>query len=247
MVPFYDDLWTPNTCLDESIYLAPPLVILDTTNATINLDNISDNTEVSSAVSLLRQEMGRINLCLVGHVAKASRNDVKQVTFIGAGSWEGDTQQSMYLVSDNNERYLVLGKKRFESEVTEYIIRSHVKEFEAADKLGHSVSIRCFYGIPEATNSTKKQEAKERADADRKAATWSAVQRRIIEYVEKHPGAPTRQISESVSGKSATVQKALKELIETGRISQETGQNGGNSHRVLKKDTLGHSHPSEVS
>ena len=51
VVPDYEDLWTPNTKSDGSIYLAPPLVILDTTNATINLDNISDNAEVSSAVS----------------------------------------------------------------------------------------------------------------------------------------------------------------------------------------------------
>ena len=241
VVPDYEDLWTPNTKSDGSIYLAPPLVILDTTNATINLDNISDNAEVSSAVSLLRQEMGRINLVLVGHVAKASRNDVKQVTFIGAGSWEGDTQQTMYLVSDNNERYLVLGKKRFETEVTEYIIRSHEKEFEATDKLGYTVLIRCFYGIPEATTGTKKQEAKERADTDRKAAGWTACQNRILEYVGENPGASTRNISATVSGASDTVRDALQELVETGQIEQSAGLNGGQAHDLSEIGTVRHS------
>ncbi len=84
-----------------------------------------------------------------GQVAakKASRSDAKQLSFVGAGAWEGDTQQSLYLVSEDDQRYLVLGKKRFEPDVTEYLLNSAVKSFEAYDKLGRTVEIRCFYGI----------------------------------------------------------------------------------------------------
>ena len=240
VVPQYDDLWTANRCADGSEYLAPPVMVLDTTNATIDLDNISDNSEVSGAVSTLRQGFGLICLVLVGHVAKASRSDARQISFIGAGAWEGDTQQTIYLVSEDDQRYMVLGKKRFEADTTEYRITSHASTFEAQDKLKRTVEIRCIYGIPEATNSEAKEEAKAQAQAERKAAAWSAVQTRVINYVTNNPGATKRNVQKTVMGKEGTVKEALEELVEQGAIEVRPGESGAFNHYPVKKDTPGY-------
>ena len=217
-VPYYDDLWTPNQKVDGSTYLAPPVVVLDTTNATIDLDNISDNSEVSDAVATLRQNFGAICLVLVGHVAKASRGDAKQLTFIGAGSWEGDTQQSIYLASENDQRYMILGKKRFESETTEYLIKSYVSTFQAEDKLGRLVEINCFYGVPEASSVEVRDAAKQERDADAQKAARMAVQSRVIEYISKHPSCGKREIMSEVTGKSSSISEAVAVLVEVGRV-----------------------------
>ena len=232
VVPFYDDLWTENKKVDGSIYLAPPVVVLDTTNATIDLDNISDNSEVSGAVATLRQRFGDICLLMVGHVSKASRSDARQLSFVGAGSWEGDTQQSLYLVSEDDQRYLVLGKKRFEATTTEYLLHSSVASFDAYDKLGRLVKIRCFYAIPDATSQEKKAEDKALRQAEVKAAAWAGMQSRVLEYISKHPKATTREVSESVTGKDLTVRKALDELVEKGEVRVEDGERNARHHFV---------------
>ena len=232
VVPSYDDLWTPNKKIDGSIYLAPPVVVMDTTNATIDLENISDNSHVSQAVAKLRQRFGAICLVMVGHVSKASRSDARQLSFIGAGAWEGDTQQTIYLVREDDQRYLVLGKRRFETDGTEYLINSHVSAFDAVNKLGHHVEIKCFYGVLKAISAEQKQEAKAERQAEHKAASWGAAQKRVKEYVKAHPGATTREISASVGGNATTTRNALSELVGAGEISVTEGARNAKHHRI---------------
>ena len=230
VVSEYTDLYTPNERQDGGTYLAPPVVVLDTTNAAIELANISDNAEVSAAVATLRQAFGNINLVLIGHVTKASRADAKLVSFIGAGSWEGDTQQTLYLVSDEGQRYLVLGKRRFEPDITEYRVDSVCKSFEATDVLGRPVEVACFFGIPVATSETEKAKAKERKAVEQKSGAWVAMQTKVMAFVTKNPGATTRAIRESVTGKAATIGCALDELVDAQKIRVEKPDGRTNQH-----------------
>ena len=78
--PHLEDLWDNNDRVDGGNYCASPVLILDTTNATIDLDNISDNSEVSKAVSTLREGLNPINVILVGHIAKSQRSDIKSIS-----------------------------------------------------------------------------------------------------------------------------------------------------------------------
>tara|TARA_R110002072_G_C7912234_1_gene530447 strand:+ start:446 stop:1582 length:1137 start_codon:yes stop_codon:yes gene_type:complete len=227
VVPAYEDLYTANKKVDGGTYMAPPVLVLDTTNATVDLDNISDNAEVSQAVALLRQSLGAICLWLIGHVTKASKNDAKQVTFIGAGSWEGDTQQAIYLVFDEGERYMLIGKKRFEPIVTEYRIKSYVNRFDAIDKLGRTVEIKCFYGVPEATSKEIKDETKAQQQAEQKAASWTAAQSRVLKYIGAHPGTSGRNVKKEVGGNEKILGQVLDELEQTEEIHSLPGERKG--------------------
>jgi len=217
-VSAYKDLCTPNDKLDGGVYNAPPVVCIDTTNATIDLENISDNAEVSKAVATLRQAFHPIPLVLVGHVTKASRTDAKLVSFIGAGAWEADTQQTLYLVLEDKERYLVMGKKRFEPEVTEYQIESYVASFDAQDKLGNTVEIKCYYGIPRATTAEAKADAKEERSKEARANNWLVVQGRVMDYVRDNPKSGTRAIRNGVTGNTKLIGEVIGELAATGKL-----------------------------
>ena len=237
VVPHLDALYTLNERADGGTYSAPPVVCIDTTNATIDLANISDNSEVSRAVSTLREAFGSIPLALIGHVSKATRQDAAKLSFVGAGSWEGDTQQSLYLTWEDDKRYLILGKKRFEADATEYLIQSHCGQMTAQDKLGREVTIKCFYGVPEATTREAREEAKHAAAVEQKQATQGRIDSDILKLVGKQPGITKAKLERGVGGNRKQVSDAVTELVEEGLIRVEHGPNRAQKHYPVNGDT----------
>ncbi|MEP5569883.1 MAG: AAA family ATPase [Halioglobus sp.] len=237
VVPEYDDLWTPNQMIDGGEYLAPPVMVLDTTNATIHLESINDNSEVSDAIACLRQRFGRICLLLVGHITKAARNEVSQMSFVGAGAWEGDTQQTIYLAVEEGQRYLMIKKNRFSPEITEYLVRSHSREFTAIDVLGREVAIDCFYGVPEATTAEAKAEAKERAEREKKKIYQKRIENDVFQFIKNHEDCLQGDIFAGVEGNKNAKARAILSIKDLGWITIEKAEKGrGKLHRV--KDGL---------
>ena len=76
--PHLYDFWDNNDRVDGGNYCASPVIILDSTNAIIDLDNISDNSEVSKAISALREGLNPINVILVGHIAESQTQTSNQ-------------------------------------------------------------------------------------------------------------------------------------------------------------------------
>ena len=219
--PHLEDLWDNNERVDGGNYCASPVLVLDTTNATIDLDNISDNSEVSKAVSTLREGLNPINLILVGHIAKSQRSDIKSISFVGAGAWEGDTQQNLYLVSEGDCRYLVLGKKRFETDVREYLLHSRCAEMQGINKLGGTEEMRCFYSVPEPVSETLKAQRKTEQKRDRAAREFQSVQNECLKLISDQPGIKVGQIKPLIEKRSETVGAALEALVDNGQVRLE--------------------------
>ena len=236
----YNQLHTPNQREDGSEFLAAPLVVIDTAASVIDSDNLSDNSEVSRAIATLRQGMGNIPLLIVGHVAKAERTKSNDVTMVGAGAWENDVQQCLYVVRDGDSRYLTLGKRRFETLHTEYALETFRTTLDAIDALGKPSQMAVMYSIPAALEDGHRERAKRQALDEAKAATWQAVLNRVVEYVEAHPGESKRSISERVSGKAAQIRSAIDELSEGGELRREPAPRGGHLYYPPQKDTVGH-------
>ena len=191
-----------NECLDGSIYEAPPVVVLDTVNATLQIDNLNDNSEVSQAISRLRQAFNNIPLITVGHVPKASRGDAKKASFNGAGAWENDTQQTIYLVQEGGQRYLVMGKKRFVPKYTEYLIESHIAEFRSLDKLKREVVTQAYYGIPSGVSELEKRKAQEEAKAASSRKAWEDLKEKVLAEITLNEGQSISNIKSTIVGSS---------------------------------------------
>ena len=114
----------------------------------MDISDGNNNAEVSKTVATLREGFSGIHMVMVGHVAKAVRKGADNPTFVGAGAWEGDTTQNLYLVVDSDDRYLKIGKNRFSAEITEYLLQSYVSEMSAEDPLGYFVDIKTFFAVP---------------------------------------------------------------------------------------------------
>jgi hypothetical protein len=210
-----------NECLDGSIYEAPPVVVLDTVNATLQIDNLNDNSEVSQAISRLREAFNNIPLITVGHVPKASRGDAKKASFNGAGAWENDTQQTIYLVQEGGQRYLVMGKKRFVPDYTEYLIESHLAEFTSLDKLKREVVTKAYYGIPAGVSELEKRKAQEEAKAASSRKAWEDLKDRVLTEITLNAGQSVRDIKSVIVGNGQRVTDAIKSLEDEGLIRIE--------------------------
>jgi len=116
----------------------PPLVVFDTKAAVLAMDNENDNSEASRAIAALKQDFAGLPCWIIGHVAKASfgSKDLKALSDRGAGAFEADTVQNLYLIEEEKQRYLALGKKRFETAIVECDITSHTAEVDAIDEWG---------------------------------------------------------------------------------------------------------------
>ncbi|CAI8294396.1 MAG: Uncharacterised protein [Gammaproteobacteria bacterium] len=219
--PHIEEFWTNHQMTNGQVYCTPPVVVLDTTNATIDLDNISDNSEVSKAVSTLRNGFRDIPLVLVGHVSKATRTDARQLSFVGAGAWEGDTQQSLYVASNGGDRHLILGKSRFSPEIGEYLLHGRNAVLKGLDRLGRESQTLCYYSVPEPISEQRKSEITSEKRADLKRAEFASIQKEILRVLNEKPGANTGYIKSMIHKRAETVNAALDELLESGRVKKK--------------------------
>ena len=81
--------YTDNERADGSIYRAPPVVVFDTTNATITTKDGNQASEISEVVNGIKQRFGDVPCIAIGHVSKAAADKQAKITTKGSGSWGG--------------------------------------------------------------------------------------------------------------------------------------------------------------
>ena len=151
-----------------------PVVVLDTSNATIELENESDNSEVGKAVATLKSELGGIPLIIVAHLAKTLKKaDISDMTSRGAGAWEGDVNQVLYMTKeDDGARWLDVSqaKHRFVAAADGIVFRSYNTEIKGKDLLGRDKDVFMMHCQPE---MIEKGGRKAMQDASKRAAEQS--------------------------------------------------------------------------
>lgn len=197
----------------------PPLVVFDTMAATFQVENENDNSEASNMIALLKQQF-KLPCWIVGHVSKGdlTRDAAKagSPTLRGASAYEADANQVLYLVkSEDDTRWLVRGKTRFESPWQELMIETGSSTCQAIDVFGDSETLIRRWGIArpaEKSRDEMQEEAKIKAEeyADQKAIDG------ICDFVGKaqDAGEPVTRTDARNSIKGRRTEKK-KELIET--------------------------------
>jgi hypothetical protein len=162
-----------------------PLVVLDTRSAVLSLNDENDNSEASLVVAALKQRFEGLPTWIIGHLPKAlsGRNEARSLSMRGAGAWEADAHQTMFIVREGEQRFVVLGKRRFDPEWEELSVDSRWAEVVVPDEFGVPCTLRLRWGIPRPPDQSR-QEAKEKAqevarkqaDADLRQAVRDCVQ-----------------------------------------------------------------------
>lgn len=202
-------------------FAAQAVVVFDTRSAAIELEDENDNTEAGEVIATLRQGMPANPTIIVGHIAKALKKaDVADLSGRGGGAWEADSQQVLYLVNDDGERWLDVAtpKHRFSSAIDGIRFEGCANETTAIDQLGNIVTVRLVHGKPEAVDLGGRAVEKQRKKDEAAQAEANALRTRIMQQARKWrkegKGFNRTRIREFMGGKAADVGRMIAELIE---------------------------------
>ena len=180
VAPFYETMAVDNISADGEVYRTNPVVVFDTNNSVFDLENESDNSEVGRAMAVLKQKFRGIPLVLVGHIAKAlKRADVVDFSARGAGAWEADANQVMYMIKeDDGKRWLeiVSAKHRFFARADGILFGASINVIKTHDILGNKITETLIHGVPEIIEAGGKSEIAKVKEKNRKDADLAARQ-----------------------------------------------------------------------
>jgi hypothetical protein len=180
VAPFYETMAVDNISADGEVYRTNPVVVFDTNNSVFDLENESDNSEVGRAMAVLKQKFRGIPLVLVGHIAKAlKRADVVDFSARGAGAWEADANQVMYMIKeDDGKRWLeiVSAKHRFFARADGILFGASINVIQTRDILGNKITETLIHGVPEIIEAGGKSEIAKVKEKNRKDADLAARQ-----------------------------------------------------------------------
>lgn len=180
VAPVYEAMAVNNISEDGVIYETNPLVVFDTSNASFDLENESDNSEVGRAMATLKVRFHSMPLWLVAHLAKAlKRADVADFSARGAGAWEADANQVLYITKeDDGKRWLEIesAKHRFMARADGILFGAAYNTISTHDMLGNPVREKLIHGIPEIIEAGGKSEIAKVKEKNRKDADLAARQ-----------------------------------------------------------------------
>lgn len=202
---------------------AHALVVFDTRSACIDLDDESDNTEAGRVMATLRQGFPDNPQLIVGHIAKALKKaDAGDLSGRGAGAWEADAQQVLYLVEKDGERWLdVAGPKhRFVASVDGIAFETVRSETNAIDPLGRSVTMQLVHGKPRKVQlgqrAIDKARLAEENEREARNATRAEVLTLARELHEAGAGCNRARLKKDIKRQSKVVVEMIDELLDEG-------------------------------
>lgn len=223
-------------------YIVEPLIILDTTNATIDLENENDNSEVGKYISTIKQSIGSGSCWLIAHLTKltTSANKLDDLSPRGAGAFVGDSNATAFLVKDKknpDKRFMLLGKRRFEAAFNVLEFNSITSSIIVDTPWGQQQEIIYRYGVPkpsdseafaEAEKAEQEQEKQHKEDVD-----ISVLCMQIMSYVRQVGGVdvPWSEIKLAIGGKTERVIEAKDFLLAEGKLVE----NRAGEHRSAAK------------
>lgn len=145
-----------------------PLVILDTKSAIIQMDNENDNAEAAKIMCVLKQDFSSLPIWIIGHVTKDKfgRTDVNSSR--GAGAIDADANQTLFLIKEDEQRYLIQGKERCCPKWRELEIGSHSVTVAEQDVFGNFENVTLRWGIATPPTMSRKEAAKQATEANAK-------------------------------------------------------------------------------
>jgi len=231
-------------------YYVQPLIVLDTINATIDLQNENDNSEVGQVIALIKGSLtDNASLVLVTHTSKGmKRLGVEDLSPRGASAFMGDANAIQYVIKEDhleNERFLILGKRRFEPEFTEIRFKTECYIEEIITPQGTTQKIPIRYAIPFKGSKNDRNSANQDEKKRALAVQIEQVRNDIINAVKfLQPDGKTsisrHKISTKVDGlNKVEIKNQIELMIEDGILEEYPLPAGAKRSGPNNKTTIG--------
>lgn len=213
----------------QNCYQVEPLIVLDTTNATIDMDNENDNAEAGKAIASIKENLGNASLWLVAHTSKiASRTDIQQMSARGAGAFEGDANAVAYIINTQNVRFMVLGKRRFEASFNEICFESNAAFEEVLTPWGDKQKVWYRYGVPRIALDGERDDlvakAKEDASIEIREGVRGKILGALLEASKDNRWLSQSELHKVVGGKKQIMVETIEAMLSNNVIYVRKGE-----------------------
>ena len=141
-----------------------PLLVLDTANATMDIDNENDNSEVGAYIAAIKQTIfvqQKAPVCILTHTNKTISRQDSDAMARGASAFTGDaTLTGVLFMDEDNQRYLKLTKTRYEPQFREIKFDSITFPEIVLTPTGDMQEIICRVAIPAMSSEQDRMAAK---------------------------------------------------------------------------------------
>jgi hypothetical protein len=158
-----DLLMLAHNVIKHTIDNVRPLLVLDTANATMDIDNENDNSEVGAYIAALKQTI-YIQLdtpvCIITHTNKTISKSDSDATARGASAFTGDATLTGILFEDETKtRYLRLVKTRYQPNFREIKFNSDVFADTVLDEDGDVQEQMVLLVVPAMSSEEDRRQA----------------------------------------------------------------------------------------
>jgi hypothetical protein len=167
-----DLLMLAHNVINHTIDNIRPLLVLDTANATMDIDNENDNSEVGAYIAALKQTI-YIQLdtpvCIITHTNKTISKSDSDATARGASAFTGDATLTGILFEDETKtRYMRLVKTRYQPNFREIKFNSDVFADTVLDEDGDIQEQMVLLVIPQVSSEEDRRQAANDRQNDKK-------------------------------------------------------------------------------
>jgi hypothetical protein len=158
-----DLLMLAHNVIHHTIDNVRPLLVLDTANATMDIDNENDNSEVGAYIAALKQTI-YIQLdtpvCIITHTNKTISKSDSDATARGASAFTGDATLTGILFEDETKtRYMRLVKTRYQPNFREIKFNSDVFADTVLDEDGDIQEQMVLLVVPAMSSEDDRRQA----------------------------------------------------------------------------------------
>jgi hypothetical protein len=167
-----DLLMLAHNVIHHTIDNVRPLLVLDTANATMDIDNENDNSEVGAYIAALKQTI-YIQLdtpvCIITHTNKTISKSDSDATARGASAFTGDATLTGVLFEDETKtRYMRLVKTRYQPNFREIKFQSDVFADTVLDEDGDVQEQMVLLVVPAMSSEEDRRQAANDRQSDKR-------------------------------------------------------------------------------
>jgi DNA polymerase III delta prime subunit len=165
-----------------------PLLVLDTANATMDIDNENDNSEVGAYIAAIKQTIfiqQKAPVCILTHTNKTISRQDSDAMARGASAFTGDaTLTGVLFMDEDNQRYLKLTKTRYEPQFREIKFDSITFPEIVVTAAGDMQEIICRVAIPAMSSEQDRRQAAAERQSDKKQQQVQDICDQACNYVQ---------------------------------------------------------------
>jgi RecA-family ATPase len=157
--------------IEHTIDNERPWLIIDTANATLDIENENDNSQVGAFMAALKQTIFTklsTSITIITHTAKTMATSDDSAMARGASAYTGDaTLTAVLFMDEEKNRYLRLVKTRYEPAFREVMLVSHIHHEAVMNRHGSLQEVNCVIVAPQSSSETDRKQMQSEKHQDK--------------------------------------------------------------------------------